>query len=304
MGKLKKWLGKTWLYKKWKIIVRANHLEKQLKYLENHSDITKLTPATGELRERQLKLIGYYDEFFNLSDVKELNIKPFIMFGTLIGLVRHGGFIPWDDDIDCGLMRDDFLSLVDYFKKKDCLFYKKYFISKNNKNIENYYQLAREHSESFFAVWDYDYELHIVKYDSKFKYILFDVFCFDFYKEHVTFKDVIIEKKRIEKGAPRTNPKDYIEYINQKCAFSSLLGTSKDKLMFSLHVPLKYNGYITKNLGFVPNDYMFPLQKIKFEGTYVFCANKPQELLEDNFEKFMDYPDDVGFSHHLGHYLD
>ena len=65
----------------------------------------ELPKATGGLRLLQLgcgKLLGEFDAL-----CKEHDIKYWINFGTLIGAIRHQGFIPWDDDTDLGIMRDD-----------------------------------------------------------------------------------------------------------------------------------------------------------------------------------------------------
>lgn len=69
-----------------------------------------LPKAAGGMRLLQLgcaKLLGEFDALCKAND-----IPYWINFGTLIGAIRHGGFIPWDDDTDLGIMRDDLNRLM------------------------------------------------------------------------------------------------------------------------------------------------------------------------------------------------
>ncbi|ADY12105.1 LicD family protein [Sphaerochaeta globosa] len=67
----------------------------------------KLKVTDSELKTIELQILDYFKDVC----VKE-NIQFFLTYGSLLGAARHSGFIPWDDDIDLMVRREDFQKLI------------------------------------------------------------------------------------------------------------------------------------------------------------------------------------------------
>ena len=65
---------------------------------------------TTELKRIQLKILQRVDEY-----CEQNNIHYFLMYGSLIGAIRHKGIIPWDDDIDICMNRKDYDNFIENF---------------------------------------------------------------------------------------------------------------------------------------------------------------------------------------------
>jgi lipopolysaccharide cholinephosphotransferase len=64
---------------------------------------------TAKVQKVNLEIFDYFRDV-----CKKLNIKYILLAGSTLGAVRHKGFIPWDDDLDVGILRSDYDRLLDY----------------------------------------------------------------------------------------------------------------------------------------------------------------------------------------------
>jgi len=70
------------------------------------------TPTIAKIQANLFEMLELFDRV-----CKENEIDYYIIGGTLLGAIRHNNFIPWDDDVDIGLFRDDYLKLMSLSQK-------------------------------------------------------------------------------------------------------------------------------------------------------------------------------------------
>lgn len=66
-----------------------------------------------KVKKVEIEVLDYFVDI-----CKKNKLKYYMYYGTLIGVVRHHGFIPWDDDIDVCMPIDDYLKFLEIMKKE------------------------------------------------------------------------------------------------------------------------------------------------------------------------------------------
>lgn len=85
-----------------------------------------------ELQKTEFEMLK---EFVRICD--ELDLKYYLVCGSALGAVKYGGFIPWDDDIDVGMPREDYEI---FCEKAQAMLPEHLFLQ--NSNTDKYYHLA------------------------------------------------------------------------------------------------------------------------------------------------------------------
>lgn len=132
------------------------------------------------LRDLQLVELDILKEFIDIC--KNLNLRYFLAGGSVLGTVRHNGFIPWDDDIDVIMPRRDYDT---FLEKGQNLMQKKYFLQTYKTDPEYTMGYAKiRNSETTFI------EATVQKQNINHG-VFIDIFPLDGYKPNEKIKNII-----------------------------------------------------------------------------------------------------------------
>lgn len=137
---------------------RLNQLDYKMEYLfwllqqEQGEEISEtkervfssLPEAQGELRLIQKMNLSLLRAVKTVCD--ENAISFYLMNGTLLGAIRHKGFIPWDDDVDIAILRKDSQTLENVLKNHPSLSMERYYSTMDEKFVK----IKFRDSDTFF----------------------------------------------------------------------------------------------------------------------------------------------------------
>lgn len=239
----------------------------------------KYNPDGSDLRNLQLyelEMLKWFDKI-----CADNGIKYWLSYGTLLGAVRHSGFIPWDDDLDVEMLWKDYLKLEKVFKETD------EYVLQTHKN-DRFYELP----------WAKMRDKHSQVYHSLYKYegCFIDIFPLEYTNKHISkfahlgFSATDALYKLVKRKNTKLNRaifsiiKGIVFYIFYPlCRFLSKL-TIRKELRCS---------YGSRNIrGIRIENEIFPLSKIKFEGYDFPCPKNCDNYLKIQYKDYMTLPDE------------
>ncbi|MFA5959893.1 MAG: LicD family protein [Tatlockia sp.] len=246
----------------------------------------------GRLRQAQLKMVSM------LKVVDAICTKHGLDYwldgGTLLGALRHQGFIPWDDDLDISMPRASFEKFLEVapLEIPDTMWLQTAQTDPGFFNLS--VPLKIRDTESRFIEW------HEQGDEAYQQGIFIDVFVIDKQPERLFQRKLykLAAKKCLRLLSPKYSKLSVGHHANWYTLMSSLL--PKRLLEFTLQSIIKKangstspylgNGYDCVNSSFFHHEDIYPLQRTRFETEEFNIANRSERILKQLYGDYLTLP--------------
>ena len=236
-----------------------------------------------ELRQAQLIMLEMLVEFDAIC--QKHNLKYWLDSGTLLGAVRHKGFIPWDDDIDLSMPVEDYNKFIEIGASElsENIFFQ---TKETDPNFKFDYMKLRSNRAS---IVEFHEEGRDVGYHQGVFIDIFPMLTLPNSSFHKKFYDGIFQFIRSVSAVSLHTPagEDYPEIREKLVKALSLMHQGWDKK----DLKVIYGGEMPDVSAWFDIDEIFPLSKIEFEGLAFYAPKNSQHYLSSIYSfNFMELP--------------
>ena len=247
---------------------RLRYVERRVGEIMRLTDIRKIPKAAGVNRMIQLSTLAL------LKDITEVisgeGIQYSLCGGTLLGAIRHKGFIPWDDDVDMAVLRKDYDHV--------------YELLRGRYNEQNGFRVVR--STCIRVIMDgaptqvdiFPFEIHTVPDDNEIGRKAFSQLRDRYIKTRLKIDwnrletDGMVIVNLDDKGVARL----IADFAREDKGAKKIMATGVEAGNEG-YPPLKY-------------EWVFPLKSVEFEGVSFMGPAEPEVILYNYFGDYMQYP--------------
>lgn len=268
--------------------------------LEKGNRFSKIELSSSEFRRIQLIELELLTELDRVC--RQHRINYVIWGGTMLGAIRHKGFIPWDEDADVAMLREDyerFKSVISDLDPSVCFFqdnttdpYYRWGYGKLRRTGTKYIRLGQEHLKCQTGIF-----LDIFPYDDIPKWLplqmLQDFYCYCLRK--ITWSEVgKVSATGMKKLWFSLLSKIPIEWVFDRLAWIHNKSNNSTPnrvtcLMYTAIGKLYYKSPIKERYG-IPKKWLLEREEFEFEGHHFYGSRYYDDYLTYLFRDYMKLP--------------
>lgn len=221
-----------------------------------------------------------------IRDIFERNsIRYAIEYGSLLGAVRHGGFIPWDDDFDYVVFEEDYEKASEALRRE---LPEKYVLHDKVSDPNYFYSFSKVRHLNSIAIEEGFTD------DLKYKGISIDLFKGWVEKNNQYARRLFLAKSHLNSHWNKFRGRRKISESTKV-----VLNAAKVLLLGVAHDITPKTDYFHKSPDtdqyFIPLDKYLPLSRVRFEGESFAAPHDPEFVLTDRYGDWREPPRHIEF---------
>ena len=250
--------------------------------MNNYNDSLRerYNPDGSSLRRLQLRMLDILIEIDRIC--RRHQIRYWLSSGTLLGAVRHRGFIPWDDDLDIEVLREDYQNLLEVLHRE----LPKHLVVQTYDTDKNYaYLYAKIRDKNSYVK-----EKYLINQQFLYQGAFVDIFPVEPSPLFLCRFSRVLYNRLCLNSCLRKGSVNRSLFKMFRVLLSKIVFPFFRFIAYFYPRNVMHYSYGINFIDSINRKDIFPLQEIEFEGYSFFCPNNPDSYLRTLYGSYMQIP--------------